>query len=232
MAIDRLITRFPNGVTNVAENDVLANLKIPDLSQYHLRYEDFDLYTAAQWVVGGAGAPVAPALVVGDGGLISLANSAADNDNNFIQQLVTAWTLVAGKKLSFIARAQVDDATQCDIALGLQIAVAANNFLTPADGIFLRKDDDALNFFLVSRVGGVETVSAAFGPIANATQFSVGFHYNGAGNIIASLNGVVRASITPASLTAVALRLTAGVQNGTAVSRTMLLDQVMIAKER
>lgn len=224
--------RYPNGVTNVAPQSVFNRLTIPDPTELHVFYEDFDQYTAAQWVVGGVGAPVAPALVAGEGGILSVVNSAADNDNNWIQQAVTAWSIQVNKQLWFRARVQVSDATQTDIALGLQIVVAANNFLTPADGIFLRKDDDALGIKFVSRIGGVETATANFFNIASNTQFSAQFYYDGNGNFLAGINDVVLGRLTPATITAVALKVTAGVQNGDAVARTMLVDQILCVKER
>lgn len=225
-------TRYPRGVTNHSVTSLFNKLPTPDPSRLHFFLEDFDQFTAAQWVTGGVGTPVAPALVAGDGGIVSIANSAADNDNNFLQQLVTAWTLVSGKQLWFRARGSVSDATQSDLAFGLQIAVAGNNFLTPADGLFLRKDDDGLTFKLVSRVGGVETLSASLGAIANATAFDIGFYYDGLGTIYAQLAGNAIQRITPASITAVAMRITAGLQNGDANARTLLLDQLFCAKER
>jgi hypothetical protein len=230
--LDNMVTRFPNGSNNVFENDVMANLKINDRTRYHEFIDDFDKFTLAQWVQGGAGTEVAAALAAGDGGLLSLVTSAADNDNNWVQQLVTAFTLVAGKKLFFRARVQVDSALQTDIVLGLQIAVAADNILTPADGLFLLKADDGLTFVLQHRVGGVAITSSASPPIANATQFEASFSYDGQGNIAAALNGAVFASITVPTVTAVGLKVTAGVQNGDANARTMLLDQLFCAKER
>lgn len=231
MPLDNQVSRFPNGVTNKFDNDIFANLKVADRSIYHDYFEDFDRYTAAQWVAGGVN-PVAPALVAGDGGIISMATTGASGDSNFLQQLVTAWTFAAGKKLFFRARATADDATLCQMAFGLQVAVAGNNFLTPTDGVFIRKPAADTNLYLVSRVGGVETLSAALGVITAAVPFEVSLAYDGQGNIAAALNGQVRASITPASIAAVAMRVTAGVQAGSAVARTMLLDQLVCIKER
>lgn len=231
MPLDNSVSRYPNGLTNKFENDIFANLKIPDVSCYHALYEDFDVYTAAQWSVGGVN-PVAPALAAGDGGILSMATTGASGDSNYIQQAANAWTIAAGKKFFFRARAQVDDATLALVALGLQIPVAGNNFLTPADGIFIRKPAADTNVYLVSRVGSVETLSAALGTITAGTQFEVSFAYDGQGNIAAALNGQVRASITPASITAVGLRVTAGVQANSAVARTMLFDQLVAYKER
>jgi hypothetical protein len=149
-----------------------------------------------------------------------------------LDNLITRYPNGLNEKLFFRARAQVDNATLALFSLGLQIPVAANNFLTAADGIYIRKPAADTNVYLVSRVGGVETLSAALGTVADATQFEVSFAYDGAGNITAALNGQVRASITPASTTAVGLRITAGVQANSAAARTMLLDQLVCYKER
>lgn len=232
MPINRNITRYQNGVTNHSEDGVFGSLPVPDQARMHGFVDDFDKYTAAQWVVGGVGTPVAPLLVAGDGGILSLTNTAASGDNNWIQQLVTSWTFVAGKRVFFKALAQVDDATLAVFSFGLQIAVAGNNFLTPADGVFIRKPAADTNVYLVSRVGGVETLSAALGVVAAGTQFNLEFAYDGAGNIVAGLNGVAKASITPAAITAVPLKITAGIQNGSAVVRVGLVDQLACYKER
>lgn len=232
MPINRNITRWPNGFTNHSEDGVFGSLPVPDQARMHTYLEDFDRYTAAQWVVGGVGTPVAPLLVAGDGGILSLTNSAASGDNNWIQQAVTSWTFVTGKRVFFKCLATVDDATLAVFAAGLQVAVAANNFLTPADGVFIRKPAADTNVYLVSRVGGVETLSVALGVITSATQFNIELSYDGSGNIVAGLNGVVKASITPAAITAVPLKTTFGIQNGSAVIRVGLLDQLACYKER
>lgn len=231
MPLDNQVTRYPNGVTNQFDNSIFTNLKVPDPSVYHPFFEDFDQFTAAQWSQGGVN-PGATALAAGDGGILSMATTGASGDSNYIQQAANAWTFQSGKKLFFRVRGQLDDVTLGLLAFGLQIPVAANNFLTPADGIFLRKPAADTNVYLVSRVGSVETLSAALGVLTNATPFELSFAYDGQGNIAAALNGQVKASITPASLTAVGLRVTAGVQANSAAARTLLLDQLVCMKER
>lgn len=231
MPQDNSVVRFSGGVNNKFDNDVLASLKCNDRTIYHEYMNDFDLYTAAQWLVGGAGTPVAPALTSGDGGIISLTTTAAQNDSNYISAAAPSVILAAGKRTFFKARAQVDSALNAAIALGLQMTVGSNNFLTPADGLYLRKPAADLNFYLVSRVGGVETLSAALGPIADATYFEVAFAYDGQGNVVGGIGGAAKASIT-STLTTATLKPVAGVLAGTAVLRTMLLDYLYVADER
>lgn len=223
--------RYPYGVNNVSPHKIFNDLTIPDISGLHWFYEDFDKYTAAEWVVGGVN-PVVAALAAGDGGILSMATTGAANDSNFIQQAATAWTLAAGKQLWFKAIAQVDNASLAAMAFGLQVAVAANNFLTPTDGVFLRKAAAGTSVVLVSRVGSVETVTASLGNIADATKFDVEFYYDGKGSIWAGIGGNMTQVAVPAAITAVPLRITAGVLGSTAAARTMLLDQLYCVKER
>lgn len=229
--LNNLITRFPNGSNNLLENDPFGNLIVNDRSLYHEMAEDFDKYTAAQWAVGGVN-PVAPVLVAGEGGVLSMATTGAAADSNWIQGLFTAWSVVAGKPLFFRIRATLDDVTAGVWAAGLQVTVAGNNFLTPTDGVFLRKPVADTNVYLVSRVGGVETLSASLGVLTNAVQFEADFFYDGLGNIVGGLNRQQKASITPASITAVALKHTVGVLANSVAARTLLLDQLVSMKAR
>lgn len=238
MPLANNVTRFGIGLNNLPDNAIFANFNLPDRSVVHSFLEDFDLFLATMWTVGGVGTPTR-ALVAGDGGLLSISNSAADNDNSWVQGSI-GYTTVLGKRIFFRARASCDDAVQSDLVLGLQIAVAANNFLTPVNGIFFRKDDDAATIALVSRAASVETTSGVIGTIVTSQQFEVAFAFDGTSNTIAAAfqantaNGPapIVAIITPAALPSVAMGVVAGCQNGTAAIRTMLLDQIFASKER
>lgn len=230
MALDNLITRFPNGLNNVLDNGTLTNLKIPSLTSVHQFFEDFDRYTAAQWSVGGVN-PVAPALAAGDGGVLSMATTGANGDSNFVQQAANAWTLSSSKRVFASFRFQVDSALNAAIAAGFQVTVAANNFLTPADGLFIRKAAAGTSFVLAHRVSGVEIVSSAFGTLADNTSIEISLASDGS-NVVAGVNGVNAVSITVPTYTVVVQRLTFGVQAGTAAARTALLDQIFAVKDR
>lgn len=235
MSLNNEITRFPGGVGTVAETDIFANLPFPDPSVYHTLLDDFDRFAADEWEAGGAGSPTPPALVAGNGGMLSMETSAAANDNNWLQQLQPAWEVFtqSGDQTFFRARAKVDDATNSVLVFGLQVAVASNNVLTPTDGVFLRKPAGSKNFVLVHRAAGVETVSDPFGPIDDNAEFDVAFYYDGSGVFAAgALNGTVRASLNPPTITTQTLALTVAVQAGTAAARTLMLDQVFVMKHR
>ena len=223
--------RYPFGVNNIDPSTVLRNLPIPDWSKLHVFLDDFDKYTAAQWTVGGVNAGV-PALTAGDGGLLVMTNAGANGDSTFIQQAQPAFVFTPGKQLFFRARAALNAITFGSVALGLQVAVAANNFLTPANGVFLRKSASNAGMELVNRVGGAETATATFGDYTGG-QVDVAFYYDGKGTIWAGLgNDLASISLTPAAISSAAMGVVAGVQNTSAASRVLTLDQLYCVKER
>ena len=59
-----LVTRFPNGVTNVGEDSPFADLTMPAPTKFHTYYEDFDYYVAANWKSTSAISPEAVAFIV------------------------------------------------------------------------------------------------------------------------------------------------------------------------
>jgi hypothetical protein len=229
--IDNTVTRFPNGFTNVGVGDIFASLREPDPSLFIRLSEDFHTFTSGDWSTGGVGTPTRAAQA-GRGGLIRLGNSAADNDNSWLQTANPTFQIVAGKKLFFSARVTPSDATQSDFVAGLQIAVATNNFLTPVNGIFFIKDDDAATIEFVSRAASAETTSGAIKTLVDATQYHLEFFYDGGADLWASIDGTVLSRITPAALPSVLMGATFGCQNGAAVAKTLDIDQVVVLQER
>jgi len=134
-----MVTRFPNGVTNATENAIFADLTVPDVTKFHTYFNDFDVYTAGDWVVTETQAGATQALTAGDGGLLLLTNSAADDDIIVLQKTPAAFTFTAGKKTFFSARLMVSDATQSDFVVGLQVVDTTP--LDVTDGVYFLKSD-------------------------------------------------------------------------------------------
>lgn len=229
--IDPNVTRLPRGLTNVESNDIFNSLRMFDPTLYQSYFDDFHLFVSSSFSTGGVGTPTRAAQA-GAGGLVRLGNSAADNDNSWLQQASPTFLLTAGKKTFFGARVTPSDATQSDLAVGLQIAVASNNFLTPVNGLFFRKSDDAATIELVNRAASVETTSGAIATLTDATAVELQFFYDGVDSVWGAVNGTVLARITPAAVPAVLMGFTFGVQNGAAAAKTMDIDQVFVAQER
>ena len=104
---DTINTRFPFGLTNVSESNSLADLGMPSPTKYHSYMEDFDYYVAGDWTVTETDSGATQALTDGDGGLLLVTNTAADNDLVGIQKKGESFRFASGKKLFFEARFKV-----------------------------------------------------------------------------------------------------------------------------
>lgn len=226
-----LVTRFPNGVTNVGEDSPFADLAMPAPTKFHSYMEDFDYYTAGDWTVTETDAGATQALTDGDGGLLLITNTAADNDLVSLQKKGESFRFASGKKLFFEARFKVSDATQSDVVIGLQITDTTP--LDVTDGVFFIKDDGSTSFALRVEKNNTATATTSVATLADDTFITLGFYYDGDSAIEYSVNGVVKGtSVTTNLPDDEDLTVTMSLQNGEAVAKTMTVDYIFVAKER
>ena len=223
-------TRFPNGVTNVGEDSLFAALGQLAGPEFHTYFEDFDYYAAADWTVTETQAGATQALTDGDGGLLLLTNTAADNDLVALQKVGESYRFESGKKLFFEARFKVSNATQSDVVMGLQITDATP--LDVTDGVFFLKSDDSTTINLLVEKNNTATTTSV-GTLADDTYIRLGFYYDGNSSIQAFVNGTyVATSATTNLVDDEDLTISFAIQNGNAVARTMTVDYIYVAKER
>jgi hypothetical protein len=226
-----LVTRFPNGVTNVGEDSPFADLAMPAPTKFHTYYEDFDYYVAANWTVTETQAGATQALTDGDGGLLLITNTAADNDLVALQKVGESYRFASGKELFFEARLKVSDATESDVVIGLQITDATP--LDVSDGVFFIKADGSTSVSLLVEKNGTATTTSSVATLANDTFISLGFYYDGASSIQYFVDGVVKGtSVTTNLPDDEDMTVSIALQNGEAVAKTMTVDYVFVAKER
>jgi hypothetical protein len=226
-----LVTRFPNGVTNVGEDSPFADLTMPAPTKFHTYYEDFDYYVAANWTVTETQAGATQALTDGDGGLLLITNTAADDDLVALQKVGESYRFASGKELFFEARLKVSDATQSDVVIGLQITDATP--LDVSDGVFFIKADGSTSVSLLVEKNGTATTTSSVATMANDTFISLGFYYDGASSIQYFVDGVVKGtSVTTNLPDDEDMTVSIALQNGEAVAKTMTVDYVFVAKER
>ena len=123
-------THFTSGVTNVSADGSLGKAKQLDPTKYHIYHDDFDKYTASDWVIttteAGSG-NASEALADGDGGLLVVTNDDANDDADFFQWaggsggVIESFKWEANKQLFFKARFKTSDADNSDVVIGLQI---------------------------------------------------------------------------------------------------------------
>lgn len=227
-------TRFPFGLTNVSEVNLFADMVQPDPTLFHQYFNDFDTYTAGDWVVTETDSSATQALTAGDGGLLLITNTAADNDLVALQKTPAAWTFTAGKKTFFRCRFKVSDATQSDLVFGLQVVDITP--LDVTDGVYFLKADGSTAVSIVCRKDASTGSTSASGitNLANDTFVELGWYYDGVDKIAYEVNGSVIGSVSATSsyLPDATCTVSFALQNGEAVAKTMTVDYVFVAKER
>jgi len=232
------VTRFPNGVTNVAETDIFADLTRSDQTQYHTYFNDFDTYTAADWVVTETQAGATQTQAAGDGGWLVLTNSAADNDLNALQLgtsgQIGSFSFTAGKKAFFKARLKVSDATASYVVVGLQVADTTP--LDVTDGVYFLKTKGAATVDIICRKNATtgSTSASAVATMVDDTFITLAYYYDGIDKVFYAVDGSVKGSISatsaylPDTVTAVSF----GVQNGAAAAKNLTVDFIYAAVQR
>jgi hypothetical protein len=151
------------------------------------------------------------------------------------QQGLGAFTGAVDKRLWFKCRFKLDDATQTDAVCGLYVTDTSPVASLPTDGIFFIKLDDAAVVDMHVRNGGTSTTLSAIATMANDTFIDLAFAYDpNAQRVHAYVNGSrVGSAVATNFPSGDLLRVSMGVQNGTAVgTRLMTVDYIMAAKER
>lgn len=227
-------TRFPNGVNNATPNTNFADMGQLDPSKFHNYFNDFDLFTASDWIITTveAGAGSATEVIEDeDGGVLLLTNDDADDDSDFLQLTNETFKIATGKKLFFKSRLKISDAIQSDFIMGLQITDTTP--LDVTDGIFFRKDDGDANLDFVVEKNNTATTTAAIATIVDDTYLDIGFVYNGVDAVEFYVNNVrLGTSVITNLPDDEELTISFGIQNGEAVAKTMSIDYIQVAKER
>lgn len=232
-------TRMPNGLTNAAPWQTMADAGMQDPVWAHNYFDDFYRFAPADWVVTAVGTG-APTGVAYDGGAIILTNSAGIADAIYMQKPFAIAKLTPGKDVFFKFEFLLSEITNCTVHCGM-IATSATP-LAAADGVYVTKAAGQTGFVLVSKIGGVAT-SVAFPAACVATantEIEIGIHITKKGDIEAFFNpstganapsagnarGPVARIVAPA-ITQVLLNPSFGILNTTAAARSMTVDFIV-----
>ena len=209
-------------------------------SDFSTLFTDFHDYVAADWVITTTEAGAGDATeAVGNlaGGVLVVTNDAADDDKDFFQwagnkgAVAETFKFVSGKKLQFVFRGKLSDATQCDFFAGLYIT-DTDPVGGLSDGIYFRKLDGSTTLYLVAEKDSTET-TLAVATLANDTYVVLEFYYDGGDRISAYVSGSRVGSI--AVTTAPddeELALSFGIQNGEAAAKVLSVDYIGASQER
>lgn len=247
----RTPSRFAGtGGSDRSRKSVWGRMPYFDPTRHHLFFNDFNTYLASDWVVTETQGAATQATISGDGGLLALVNSAADDDVNSLQQAFPSFTFADGKCLLIKCRFKLSDATQTDAALGLCAVDTSPIQSAPSDGIYFLKDDNAATIKFQVGTGSAYTTTAALLTLTDDTFVTMGAFCTGK-SFIKPSDGLTYYSFDiygdatndPVFLTrldvlstavpgAVVLAPTIALQNGEAVAKTLTCDYIAISKER
>lgn len=235
--IDYGVTSLVNGLNNVADNSIMKQFGLPDPTKWHVWFDDFDTYTAGDWVIqtteAGTG-NATEAISDEDGGVLLITNDDADDDNDLFQWAKETFKMAAGKRAFFKARFKVSEATQSDFVMGLQVRDTTN--LDVTDGIYFRKDDGDAALDIVCRkdasTGSNE--DTAIHTVVSDTYLTVAWYYDGVDKVYYAVDDVIKGTVsaTSAYLPDTELAISFGIQNGSAGAKSMAIDFIFAAKER
>ena len=226
-------TRFTSGVTNRPANNPLGMLGMPDPTKFHVFFNDFDVYTAADWTetatsVGAGTSAIAIADV--DGGIARITTAANENDGIFIESQGESFLIEEGKKAWLKTRIALGDAIQSDFIFGLH-----STDTTPLDATlrfaFISEDGSANVFFNVDD-NTIDADSATVTTLADDVFVTLGAYYDGKGNIALYANDVHVTTMTGVSVPGAEMAVGLGYLNGAAGAETSDVDYILAVKER
>lgn len=221
-------TNEPGGITNAAIPSVMQSYGAMDPTVFHTYLNDFDVYTSGDWTNTATGSPT-NAIIAGNGGILSLINSASNADLNSLQLKVATFAMVTGSQGWMKLRFSVSNATNAALVLGL--IQTTTTPLTVTDGFYFAKA--AASTTLTAKLAKASTITTVnVGTLANATAVNVGLHYDGNTTISIWLNNVKVGSMQSTNLPTANLNLTLAASNGTAAAITLNVDYVLVSIER
>lgn len=227
-------TRFPAGITNANQGEVLSQFPAPDPTKLHTFLNDFDTFVSGDWTLNEIGAGGVAALIAGDGGLLQLTTDALDNDAIQLQNTVATFLMESGKQAWFKTRCKIEKATQSDFLIGL--CGLDTTVFDVTDGIFFQKDDGDANIDIYVKKDSTtgQNTEAAIGTIAADTFVEFGFYYDGKSSVYAYLDGEKVATLDASStyLPDAALTVTMAYRNGEAGANDLTVDYILAAKAR
>lgn len=226
------VTRLPAGLSTRKPTDPFGNYTHPDQTDEHRFIDDFNNYTATAWTTTVVGTST-PALVAGDGGLLGITTSGANNDSTFMQKLPESFTMEAGKKAWFSARFKVSALTSV-IVMGLQVTDTTPEDAT--DGIyFISTTATGAITAVVRRNATTGSSSVPIGNLVADTYVELAWYWDGKDTVsfwkdrvgVGSVSGVA-ASFLPDS----GLAISFGLRTTTAATKTMTVDYFFASKDR
>lgn len=226
------MTRFPNGAASRKSTDPFGNYMHQDATDEHRFFDDFNNYIATNYTITVVGTST-PALAAGDGGLLSIATSTANNDSAFLQKLPESYSFEVGKPAWFGCRFKVSALTSV-IVFGLQVTDTTPEDVT--DGIYwLSTTATGALTGIVRKNATTGSTSVSAGTLVADTYTELAWYWDGKDTVTFYQDRVAKGSVTgvaasylPDTTTAISF----GLRTTTAAAKTMTVDYYFASKSR
>jgi hypothetical protein len=226
--------RFPNGLGTVPSTDPLGMFGMPDPTEYHTFFDDFDTTPiAAQWTLTATSVGAGTSAITvpdADGGLARITTAANENDGIFAEWISESFLVESGKKLWMKTRFQVGDAIQSDMVIGLHSTSTTPQAATMRF-LFETVDGSAAMYFNVDD-NTTDVDSGTVATLADDTFVTLGMYYDGKGTIELYANGAKITTMSDVGVPGAELAVGFGYLNGASGAETTDVDYILVAKER
>lgn len=228
---------YKTGVNSESQDSLGYQLPVPAKYSMIEYFNDFMNYVAGDWTItateaGAGSATQALSSALGAaGGALVITNDAADNDNVFMQLKGEAFRWSSTVPMWFACRFKVSDATETDLAIGLQITDTTP--LDVTDGLFFYKADGSAVLTFQAEKNNTATSTNVATLVAD-TFVTVGFYYDpkdGLFHIFVN-DAEVATSVATNAVDDEDLTVSIGIQNGEAVAKVLTVDYIYAAQTR
>jgi len=184
----------------------------------------FTAYSADEWTITGT--------VDGDvytegaqGSILVLEVGAVDDARSQVQRPALPFKLTASDPLYFGCRWRLDDATECDVAIGL-CSTDGSIVGGVTDGVYFRKTDDADTIFIATEKDSTETETTTTISAVDDAFIVTEFYWDGVDTITAYVNGVLKVTQTTNIPDDEELAIAMSFMNGSAAANYLSIDWV------
>lgn len=226
------VTRFVNGINNVADNNILADFGMLDPTKWIVHFDDFINYVSGDWTETAVGSGTT-ALGNVNGGALVVTTSGSSGDSRFSQKIGRSFLLSVGKRAFFKGRFKIDNVLTCSMVMGLQ-----NNDTTPedaTDGIyFIKNSSNSIDLVCRKDASTGSKSVTGVATLINDTFIELAWYFDGEDTLYYAVDGVIRGStsVSTATLPDAQLSMSFGFETNAAATRAGTVDYVFAALER
>jgi hypothetical protein len=190
-------------------------------------------YLATDWTITALAGTNTIAVDTDDpNGVLLLTTGATEDNGSGYNQKIEAWRFAANKALEFECRFKMDDVTQADMVIGLQITDTTPYAVS--DGAWFGTDDgDALLDFHLAKAS-VQGDLTGLATLVNDTWVKVGFYYDGVDTNVQVFINDIRVGALPFATNAPTTELCISLAHtsGSTGAKNLLIDYIRVCQQR